>query len=47
IGAKEYEKMSNAFNLLKLLISAEDDIRNDRYKEARSFFRNFKRDKKI
>ena len=47
IGAKEYEKMSNAFNLLKLLISAEEDISNDRYKEARSFFRDFKRDKKI
>jgi len=47
IGAKEYEKMSNAFNLLKLLISAEEDIRKDRYKEARSFFRDFKRDKKI
>ena len=47
ISAKEYEKISNAFNLLKLLVTAEEDIRNDRYQEARSFFRDFKRDKKI
>ena len=36
----------NAFNLLKLLIPAEEDIKNKRYKEARNFFEEFKRDKK-
>lgn len=35
------KKISNAFNLLKLLITAEEDIRNDQYKEARSFFSGF------
>ncbi len=47
LAAKEYEKIANAFNLLKLLIPAEEDIRDNRYKEARSFFKEFKRDKKI
>jgi prevent-host-death family protein len=47
LAAKEYEKMVSAFNLLKLLMPAEEDIKNDRYKEARDFFKGFKRDKKI
>ena len=47
LAAKEYEKISNAFNLLKLLIPAEEDISNNRYREARSFFKEFKRGKKI
>jgi len=47
LDAKEYEKITNAFNLLKLLVSAEEDISAGRYKEARSFFKEFKRDKKI
>ncbi|MBW1768920.1 MAG: type II toxin-antitoxin system Phd/YefM family antitoxin [Deltaproteobacteria bacterium] len=47
LSAKEYEKIANAFNLLKFLIPAEEDIRNNRYKEASAFFKEFKRDKKI
>ncbi len=47
LAAKEYEKIANAFNLLKLLITAEEDIKNNKYKEVRSFFKEFKRDKKI
>ena len=47
LAAKEYEKIVSAFNLLKLLMPAEEDIKNDRYKEARDFFNGFKRDKKI
>jgi len=47
LDAKEYEKITNAFNLLKLLIPAEEDISNKRYKEARTFFREFKIDKEI
>ena len=47
LAAKEYEKIANAFNLLKLLIPAEEDIINKRYMEARSFFKEFKRGKKI
>ncbi|NOX89319.1 MAG: type II toxin-antitoxin system Phd/YefM family antitoxin [Calditrichaeota bacterium] len=47
MDAKEYEKLTNALGLLKLLISAEEDINNKRYKEARAFFREFKIDKKI
>ena len=47
MDAKEYEKITNAFNLLKLLIPAEEDISNNRYAGARSFFEDFKRGKKI
>ena len=47
MDAKEYEKISNAFGLLKLLIPAEEDINNKRYAEAKAFFKEFKIDKKI
>ncbi len=47
MDALEYEKMSNAFNLLKLLIPAEEDIDNGRHEEAKAFFMDFRRDKKI
>ena len=47
LDAKEYEKINNAFSLLKLLIPAEEDIKEKRYKEVRSFFQEFKIDKKI
>ena len=47
LGAKEYEKIATAFNLLKLLVPAEEDISSNRYMEARNFFKEFKRDKKI
>jgi len=47
MDAKEYEKITHALNLLKLLAPAEEDISAGRYKEARAFFKEFKRDKKI
>lgn len=47
LNAKEFEKISSAFNLLKLLVPSEEDVRDGRYKEARTFFKEFKRDKKI
>ena len=47
IDAREYEKITNAFNLLKLLVPAEEDISNGRYKEAKKFFKEFKLEKEI
>jgi len=47
IDAKEYEKITSAFNLLKLLVPAEEDINAGRYKETRRFFKEFRRDKRI
>ena len=47
MDAKEYEKITSAFGLLKFLIPAEEDINNQRYKEAKAFFKEFKIDKKI
>ena len=47
LDAKEYEKISQAFNLLKLLAPAEEDVSAGRYQEAADFFREFKRGKEI
>ena len=47
LNAKEFEKITSAFSLLKLLAPAEEDIRDGRYKNAKAFFKEFKRDKKI
>jgi prevent-host-death family protein len=47
LDAKEYEKITHAFNLLKLLVPAEEDISAGRYKEAKAFFKEFRRAKKI
>ncbi len=47
LAASEYEKMTSAFNLLKLLIPAEEDISNNHYKEANAFFKEFKREANI
>jgi prevent-host-death family protein len=47
LDAKEYEKITRAFNLLKLLVPAEEDINAGRYREAKDFFKEFKRAKKI
>ena len=43
----EYEKIINAFELLKLVAPAEEDIANNQYREARSFFKEFKSEKQI
>ncbi len=47
VDAKEYEKITNAFNLLKLLTPAEEDIKEGRYTEAKNFFKEFKSAKEI
>ena len=47
VDAKEYEKITNAFSLLKLLAPAEEDIKEGRYSDAKDFFQEFKRAKKI
>ena len=47
LDAKEYEKITRAFTLLKLLVPAEEDINAGRYREAKDFFKDFKRAKKI
>jgi prevent-host-death family protein len=47
VDAGEYERISEALAMMKLILSAEDDVKNDRLTEAESFFREFRRDKKI
>ena len=47
VDASEYEKITNAFNLLKLLAPAEEDLKEGRYSEVKDFFQEFKRGKEI
>ncbi len=47
VDAKEYEKITIAFNMLKLLLPAEEDIKEGRYAEAKGFFKEFRREKGI
>jgi len=47
IDAKKYEKTSNALNMLKLLIQAEEDVKAGHLKEAKDFFKEFRLAKKI
>lgn len=47
VDAQEYERITNAFSLLKLLVPAEEDVKEGRYTEAKDFFEEFKRAKEI
>ena len=47
MDAAEYEKTAQALNLLKLLIPAEEDVKEGKVREASAFFEEFKRGKKI
>jgi prevent-host-death family protein len=47
MGAKEYESLSHALAMFKLLIPAEEDIKNNRLKESENFFKEFRHDKEI
>ncbi len=47
MGAKEYENISGAFAMLKLILHAEEDIKNGRIADVEDFFKEFRRDKKI
>ncbi len=47
LDAEEYEKISQAFNLLKLLIPAEKDIQDGNHTRAEDFFKSFKNEKNI
>ena len=39
--------ITKAFDLLKMIVPAEEEIKNGHFKEARDFFQEFKDDKKI
>lgn len=47
MDAVEYEKTTQALNLMKLLLPAEEDVKEGRMDEAVSFFGKFKRAKAI
>jgi hypothetical protein len=45
--AKEYDNLSQALAMFKLLILAEEDVNKNRQADAEDFFRNFRENKKI
>lgn len=47
LDAAEYEKINQAFNLLKLLVPAEEDVKAGRFTEAGAFFAEFRREKNL
>ena len=47
VDAKEYEKLSQALATMKLLLVAENDVKEDKVRDAEDFFKEFRRDKKI
>lgn len=47
VDAIQYEKIMNAFNMIKLLRPAERDIKEGRVRNVKDFFKEFKRGKKI
>jgi len=47
VDAREYEKITNAFNLLKIIAPAEEDVKEGRFTGAKDFFREFKRGREI
>jgi prevent-host-death family protein len=47
MGAREYEHISSALSMFKLLIAAEEDVKNNRIADAQAFFREFRHGKEI
>lgn len=47
MGAKEYDDLSQALAMFKMLIPAEEDIAKNRLADAEDFFKNFRHDKRI
>ncbi len=47
MDAKEFDKISSAFNMLQLLMPAEEDVKNGKTKGIKGFFYEFRNSKKI
>lgn len=47
MGAKEYEELSNALAVFKLLLAAEEDVKHGRERDWDVFMREFMRERKI
>jgi prevent-host-death family protein len=47
MGAKEYDDLSQALALFKMLIPAEEDINKNRLADAEIFFRKFRNEKEL
>jgi prevent-host-death family protein len=47
LDAKEYDKITNALAMLKILILGENEIRENKFKSAEEFFKEFRLAKKI
>jgi len=47
MDAKEFDKISSAFNILQLLMPAEEDVKNGKTRSIKAFFNEFRNAKKI
>jgi prevent-host-death family protein len=47
LDAKEYEKITHSLALLKIILIGENDIKENNFKDAEVFFKEFRRAKKI
>ncbi|MFH0919889.1 MAG: type II toxin-antitoxin system Phd/YefM family antitoxin [Fibrobacterota bacterium] len=47
MDAREFDKLSAAVHMMQLLQPAEEDFKDGRHQEARAFFKEFRRAKKI
>jgi prevent-host-death family protein len=47
LDAKEFDKISSAFNMLQLLMPSEEDVKHGRTKNIKTFFNEFRHAKKI
>ena len=47
VDAREYEHMTQALAMMKLLLTAEQDIKQGNVRDASTFFEEFRREKNV
>ncbi len=47
LDAKEYERMTEALVMMKLLLTAEQDVKQAKVRDASTFFEEFRRGKEV
>ena len=47
LEAKEYERMTQALAMMKLILTAENDVKEGKVRDATAFFEEFRRGKEL
>ena len=45
LEAKEYERMTQALEMMKVILAAENDVKDGKLRDIAAFFEEFRRDK--